>query len=143
MAFTSWQDFDLYLHALNMVNPTLCVSYGCDFENLNILIINCPKINDIWTRDNVYIGFNIKFRGSITDGCCWNPQDCRNPSKTACIMAVVVFLIWKAQCDVIFKGIQSNFARITGRAIDHVKDDRVLQKERESIVLINHVYMYI
>lgn len=112
------QTYDL-LHALTLTPSTLCLICGLYNETLEHLLLECPRVQNVWLNTELALHASLGLDDSIRNGNQFHKD---NSKFFASIIATTIWLIWKACCDLIFKSVQPNFTKIVTCVVHHAQE---------------------
>ncbi|XP_039136968.1 uncharacterized protein LOC120274488 [Dioscorea cayenensis subsp. rotundata] len=109
-----------YLHSINMSPRTLCILCSLELESADHLFHGCYKAQQVWNLLNCILNINISFPDRISSGA-WI-TDYNLSLHSISIIAVSIWLLWKARCAAIFSNIRPNYPLLVRKAIAHVQE---------------------
>lgn len=128
--------YDL-LHTIIVGTSLFCLLCGLEEESIGHLFLNCPKINFIWCQVNSHLGFNSNFNESIQASNWITKSEGGEISPFALVFVVVVWMIWKARCDIIFKKAQIDINWIVDEAFGYIKEYKRESRHKLGKLLLN------
>lgn len=100
----------------------MCGFCRLDFEITEHLFNSCPKAQFVWRSISIAIGKQICFYDSFSEGSWISLANHDLELFTQSVIAVAVWLLWKARCNLVFKNEAPDFHSIPFRAVHHVRE---------------------